>query len=127
MHNPHWRGEVTNMIKEGRLSEMAVDKHAIQQIVLEILEVAHRERVILFGSAATGTMTSDSDVDLPVIEKHVSNPREQTLKLRNALRSFRMPMDVIVMAYERFEETKNVVGGIAYPANKYGEVIHEAA
>jgi len=26
-----------------------------------------------------------------------------------------------------FEETKNVVGGIAYPANKHGRVIHEAA
>jgi predicted nucleotidyltransferase len=115
------------MIKEGRLSEMAVDKHVIQQIVLEILKVAHPERVILFGSAATGTMSSDSDVDLLVIEKHVSNPREQTLKIRNALRSFRMPVDVIVMAYERFEETKNVVGGIAYPANKYGKVIYEAA
>jgi hypothetical protein len=31
------------------------------------------------------------------------------------------------MAVERFEESKNVVGGNAYPANKYGKVIYEAA
>jgi hypothetical protein len=31
------------------------------------------------------------------------------------------------MARERFEETKNIIGGIAYPANKYGRVIYEAA
>lgn len=26
----------------------------------------------------------------------------------------------------RFEETKSVIGGLAYPANKYGKVIYEA-
>ena len=30
------------------------------------------------------------------------------------------PVDVIVMATERFEETKGVIGGVAYPAHKYG-------
>jgi len=35
--------------------------------------------------------------------------------------------DIIVMATERFEESKGVIGGIAYPANKYGKVIYEAA
>jgi len=32
-----------------------------------------------------------------------------------------------VMRSERFEETRNIIGGIAYPANKYGKVIYEAA
>jgi hypothetical protein len=31
------------------------------------------------------------------------------------------------MSSERFEETKNIVGGIAYPARKYGRVLYEAA
>ena len=34
--------------------------------------------------------------------------------------------DVIAMDKERFTETKNVIGGIAYPANKYGKTIYEA-
>jgi uncharacterized protein len=38
-----------------------------------------------------------------------------------------MPVDVLVMAPARFEETKEVIGGIAYPANKYGKVIYEAS
>ena len=37
------------------------------------------------------------------------------------------PFDIIVMAVERFEESKDVIGGIAYPANKYGKVIYEEA
>jgi hypothetical protein len=31
------------------------------------------------------------------------------------------------MATERFDESKGVIGGIAFPANKYGKVIYEAA
>ena len=37
------------------------------------------------------------------------------------------PFDVIVISTEWFDASKNVIGGIAYPANKYGKVIYEAA
>jgi hypothetical protein len=37
------------------------------------------------------------------------------------------PFDVIVISTEWFEESKGVIGGIAYPANKYGKVTYEAA
>ncbi len=47
--------------------------------------------------------------------------------MRRALSGLGYPFDIIVMATERFEESKDVVGGIAYPANKYGKVIYEAA
>jgi hypothetical protein len=30
------------------------------------------------------------------------------------------------MATERFEATKNLIGGIAYPADKYGRVLYVA-
>ena len=106
---------------------MTINESIIREVVGKILTVAHPERVILFGSAATGAMSPDSDVDLLVIEKDVENPRDETLKIRKALSEFEVPFDVIVMASERFEETRNVIGGIAYPANKYGKVIYEAA
>ncbi len=124
-----WAGSASHILSpfRGVLRQMTVDENTIQQIVEEILKVAHPERVILFGSAALGAISPDSDVDLLVIEKSVANAREQTIKIRSALRSFPMPVDIIVMASERFEETKNVIGGIAYPANKYGKVIYEAA
>jgi len=34
---------------------------------------------------------------------------------------------VIVICTEWFEESKNVIGGITYPANEYGKVVYEAA
>jgi predicted nucleotidyltransferase len=106
---------------------MMINENVIREIIGEILSVAKPERVILFGSSATGSMTSDSDVDLLVIEKNVDNPREEMVKISKALGEIGIPVDVIVMRSERFEETRNIIGGIAYPANKYGKVIYEAA
>jgi len=37
------------------------------------------------------------------------------------------PFDIIVMPTEIFEESKEVIGDIAYPAHKYGRIIYEIA
>ncbi len=106
---------------------MSIEQELVEEIVRRILSVAQPDRIILFGSAATGNMTRDSDIDLLILEPAPGDTREESVRLRGALRGICHPFDVIVMALERFEETKNVIGGIAYPANKYGEVIYEAA
>jgi hypothetical protein len=49
------------------------------------------------------------------------------VRIGNALRGLGFPFDVIVMASERFEETKALIGGIAYPASRSGKIIYEAA
>jgi hypothetical protein len=36
-------------------------------------------------------------------------------------------VEVIVTRTERFERTPGIIGGIAYPASKYGRVLHAAA
>jgi uncharacterized protein len=53
--------------------------------------------------------------------------RTESVRIRRALGDIGYPVDVIVMATGRFEETKRVIGGIAYPAHKYGQVLYEAA
>ena len=106
---------------------MTVSDETLQQIVHKIVELASPDRVILFGSAAAGEMTTDSDLDLLVVESRVPNTRHESIRLRAALEDVPLPIDVIVMSRERFEETKNVIGSIAYPAHKYGRVLYEAA
>ncbi len=99
----------------------------LQKIVGRMLEVGQPDRIILFGSAAKGQMTRDSDIDLLVLEAAPKQPRQKSVRLRNALRGLGYPFDVMVMATERFEETKEIIGGLAYPAHKYGRVIYEAS
>jgi predicted nucleotidyltransferase len=106
---------------------MMVDETLLDEVVRRVLTVARPERIILFGSAATGQMTEDSDLDLLVVESEPANTRDRSVRIRRALGDVRYPVDVIVMSSARFEETKNLIGGIAYPARKYGRVLYEAA
>jgi len=106
---------------------MGIEEEIIHEIVKRVTSVVRAERIILFGSAATGHMTRDSDIDLLVIENSIENRDEDWLRLQQALRGMGYPFDIIVMARDRFEETKDVIGGIAYPAHRQGRVVYEAA
>ncbi len=106
---------------------MGVDDHVTQEIVRRILTAARPDRIILFGSAATGDMTRDSDIDLLIVEPAPANRHDESVKIRSAIGEIGFALDVIVIATERFEATKNIFGGIAYPAHKYGRVLYEAA
>ena len=65
--------------------------------------------------------------DLLVVEPEPANTRDRSVSIRRALGDVEYPVDVIVMSSERFDETKSIIGGIAYPAQKYGRVLYEAA
>ncbi|MFA6239505.1 MAG: nucleotidyltransferase domain-containing protein [Candidatus Hydrogenedentales bacterium] len=106
---------------------MGISEETQKDIVTRVLAEADPCRIILFGSAASGTMTSDSDIDLLVLLDATANPAQDSTRIRRKLTGLGYPFDVIVMAKERFEESKNVIGGIAFPASKYGKVIYETA
>ena len=106
---------------------MAVDDALTHEIVRRILNVATPSKIILFGSAAMGKMTRDSDVDILVVESSPRDRRQESVRIHDALRGLGYSFDVIVISTEWFEESKAVIGGIAYPASKYGRVLYEAA
>jgi uncharacterized protein len=106
---------------------MDAKSELLDTIVARLTTVARPTRVIVFGSTVTNTSTADSDIDLLIVLDEVDDTRLEVVRLRRALRGVGMPFNVMVMGTDRFEETKDVVGGIAYPANKYGKVIYEAA
>jgi uncharacterized protein len=84
-------------------------------------------RVILYGSRASGRANAHSDFDLLVVQAGPVAKREEMVRLRHALGDVPYAVDIWVMSEEEFEETKNVIGGLAYPALKYGLVLHENA
>lgn len=106
---------------------MGVDESVISEIVRRILTVARPDKIILFGSAATGNMTQDSDIDLLVVEPEIRDRNAEYVRIRRSLRGMDYPFDIILISTGWFEDTKNLIGGIAYPANKYGKVVYEAA
>ena len=106
---------------------MGIDEKTVREIVERILTVSRPDKIILFGSAVAGMMTPDSDIDLLIVESDPSDRRSEYVRIRKALWDFDYPFDILFIATQWFEESKDVVGGIAYPANKYGKVIYEAA
>jgi len=115
-------------LQGGRMMDgMGEPRHLVDEVVERLRSVSTPARVILFGSVATGDATEDSDLDLLVLFDAVVDSRGESVRHREALGDIDMPVDVIVMSTARFEETKDVIGGLAYPAHKYGQVIYEAA
>ena len=109
------------------MTHMDDEQQLLMQVVSRLTTWSSPARVIVFGSVATGMATADSDLDLLVVIDGVTDTRRESVRLREVLGDVGMPVDVIVMSTARFEETKDVIGGVAYPAHKYGRVIYEAA
>ena len=105
---------------------MPVDDALLDEIVRRVLTVSRPDKIILFGSAATGQMTKDSDIDLLIVEPATEDRRQLSAQIRVAVGSVGYPVDVVVIPTDRFEQTKHLIGGIAYPANKYGRVLYAA-
>jgi predicted nucleotidyltransferase len=84
---------------------MSVDETLLNEVVRRVLTVARPDRIILFGSAATGQMTKDSDIDLLVVEPALANTHERRVEIRSAVGDVGYPVDVIVMRTERFERS----------------------
>jgi predicted nucleotidyltransferase len=106
---------------------MTITENLVQEIVRRIVSVTQPRRIILFGSASTSQMTKDSDIDLLVVDGSDRDAREERLRIRRALHDLNHSFDVFVLNPERFEETKNVIGGVAYPAHRYGRVLYEVS
>lgn len=84
-------------------------------------------KIILYGSRAQGTARPDSDFDVLVVEADPVVKHDERRRLRASLAGVPYAVDVWVMGEVEFEETKNVIGGLAFPAHKYGVVLHETA
>ncbi len=106
---------------------MEIDSNFLNEIIKRVLSVASPEKIILFGSAAKGGMDSDSDIDLLVVESNPGDRRKESVKIDEALSGIGYPVDVIVVSGEYFDSTRKIIGGIAYPADRYGRVIYDAS
>ncbi|OGQ98127.1 MAG: hypothetical protein A2284_18265 [Deltaproteobacteria bacterium RIFOXYA12_FULL_61_11] len=106
---------------------MGIDDTLAEEIIRRVLQVLPARKIILFGSAATGTMTKDSDIDLLVLTNGPCNRRELGLDIEESLTGLGHCFDIMVLTAEWFENSKKYIGGLAYPAHRYGRVLYEAA
>lgn len=92
----------------------------LRDVTRRIVNALAPEQVILFGSYAEGRATADSDLDLLVVTERPVSREERLLWARSLFQDVPLPVQVITISRQEYEETRDVIGGIAYPAAKYG-------
>ena len=76
----------------------------IAQLTAKIVEAERPEKIILFGSYASGTATESSDIDLLVISRSELPRREREVRLTRQLFGSGVPFDLLVLTPEEVEE-----------------------
>lgn len=102
-------------------------KSVLDKMVRRIVERCNPEKIILFGSHATGHARPGSDVDLMVITRQGESKRQVAAELYRALWDAGVPKDILVVRPEEFERYRNVMGTVIYPAAHEGKVIYDRA
>ena len=103
---------------------MGLSEATQREIVARVVRAANPSKIFLFGSAASGEMGPDSDIDLLIITLDAENPRAQSVQIRRQLRGVPFPFDILVRSQEQFDRFKDVVGSIFYTAIKHGQVLY---
>lgn len=99
----------------------------LPEITRRIVETANPDKVILFGSHARGDAVPDSDLDLLVIVPDAKHLRQESIRVRRALRGLLVPVDIIVATTEQIVRLGNTPGLIYQTALQEGEVVYERA
>jgi len=97
----------------------------MEDVIRQVVERFHPHKVILFGSYAYGQPHEWSDVDLLVVTPDPPPRKERWKAVYGLEGQTSLPLQIVFMSPEEFEETRDVVGGIAYPAHQWGKVVYE--
>lgn len=99
----------------------------ISEIVNKIASGYNPEKIILFGSYATGNPNEDSDLDLFVI-KDTDLPRPQRMvQVRRMIYGSMVPIDLIVYTPKEIEESNENKFGFVYEVLNTGKTLYERA
>jgi predicted nucleotidyltransferase len=108
------------------LDDRKPESEVLQEIITRVVQIAHPQRLILFGSAARGEMGPDSDVDLLVVVQEPVHRRDLAGKIYRNLHGVPLPVDVVVVTENDIREFGDKIGTVLYPALKEGVVVYEA-
>ena len=102
-----------------------VNQKVLDEIIKRIIEVAHPEKVILFGSAVRGEVGPNSDLDLLVVKSGVHR-RRLAQKIYMNLLGVGQAVDIVVVTPEDIEQFRDSVGLVIESALREGRVIYAA-
>lgn len=104
-----------------------LDEQMIQEMARRLVGIARQPAsVILFGSYARGDADEASDVDFLVVEEELEDKASEYMRLREALGSLPVGVDLLLLSRHDFERRSQVKGSMPYRARTEGRVLHDA-
>ena len=101
----------------------------IQGMVDAIVCKVEPQRIYVFGSRAQGTHTTDSDVDLLIVEGEPFGPGRrrwaELKRIRKILKPFRVPKDILIYDQDEFKKWRNSINHIVARAMREGQLVYE--
>lgn len=102
----------------------SVAPDVLDEIVRRVVEAAHPERVILFGSAARGEMGRNSDVDLLVVVPGPADRKRLIDEIYGKLHGCGEAVDAIVVTTQDVERYRDSHPLVIKPALREGRVLY---
>ena len=102
-----------------------ITPETINGVAKAIVENFHPEKIILFGSYASGTPTPESDLDFMVVMDSDQPRYRRSSPLRLLFRPTPCPMDIIVYTPEEVDKWNGTTNHIVTIAHKTGKVMYE--
>jgi len=101
-------------------------KILLKEVTRRIVALANPRRVVLFGSAARGRMSKDSDFDMLVVVKAPVHRRRMAQKIYRGLHGVGIAVDIVVATEADLQKYGSRAGTVLKPALKEGRVLYEA-
>ena len=98
---------------------------ALPEVVQRIIQALQPEKIVLFGSYADGTPTSDSDVDLLVVMETTASPVERYLAVSRLLRPRPFPVDILVKRPDEIQSALEAGDFFIREVISRGQVLYE--
>jgi len=106
--------------------EKVLSEQTLAEMIRRVVEVAHPQRLILFGSAARGEMGPHSDVDLLVVVDQPVHRRRLAQTIYRNLVGVGFAADIVVVTTQDLERYKEHPYLVIRPALEEGKVIYAA-
>jgi predicted nucleotidyltransferase len=98
----------------------------LDEVVKRTVKAVQPLRIILFGSAARGTMGQDSDLDLLVVVPDGVHRRRTAQAVYKSLRGIGFAKDVVVVTESDIREYGDNPSLVIYPALRQGKELYHA-
>ncbi len=102
------------------------NKKLLDEVTRRIVESVRPQRVLLFGSAARGRMSKDSDLDMLVVMRKSVHRRQIAQRIYRNLHGTGIAVDIIVATEKDLEKYGERAGTILKSALQEGRVLYEA-